>query len=218
MCESFNKWNVEARFYPIITMLETIRRKVMARIRQNRIKVDSWNTMICPNILKKVNSYIALSSACHAISNGQDQFEHFNNRFTVDLSKKQCSCRYWQLAGLPCPHAISCIFFKTNSLAEYIAPCYSVAEFKKTYSYCLQPLEGMTSWPISDRPPLSAPGYVRMPGRPKKERKREPTEKPKGTKVSRVGTVLRCRKCKQIGHNRSTCDKRNAPTGRGENS
>ncbi|WVZ48634.1 hypothetical protein U9M48_000055 [Paspalum notatum var. saurae] len=161
MCESFNKWIVEARFYPIITMLEAIRRKVMVRIQQNRTKAESWNTLICPNILKKVNSYITLSSSCHAICNGQHQFEvqHFANRFTVDLSKKQCSCRYWQLSGLPCPHAISCIFYKTNSLAQYIAPCYSVAEFKKTYTYCLQPLEGMTSWPVSNRPPLKAPGY-----------------------------------------------------------
>jgi hypothetical protein len=51
-----------------------------------------------------------------------------------------------------------------------------------------------------------------MPGRPKKERKREPHEKPKPAKISRVGTVIRCRKCKQIGHNRSTCDKRNGPS------
>ncbi|CAN6347701.1 unnamed protein product, partial [Urochloa humidicola] len=34
-------------------------------------------------------------------------------------------------------------------------------------------------------------------------------EKPKAAKVSRVGTVIRCRKCKQIGHNRSTCERRN---------
>ena len=27
MCETFNKWIVEARFFPIVTMLETIRRK-----------------------------------------------------------------------------------------------------------------------------------------------------------------------------------------------
>jgi len=31
--ESFNKWIIEARFFPIITMLETIRREVMVRIK-----------------------------------------------------------------------------------------------------------------------------------------------------------------------------------------
>jgi alpha-galactosidase len=87
-----------------------------------------------------------------------------------------------------------------------------VEEFNNTYNYCLLPVEGMQAWPELDRPPLQAPGYVRMPGRPKKERKREPSEKPKAPKISRVGTIIRCRKCKQIGHNRSTCDKRNGTT------
>lgn len=211
MCESFNKWIVEARYFPIITMLETIRRKVMIRIQSNRSKLDNWNTIICPNILKKMNSYITLSSVCHAICNGQDQFEvrHYNNMFAVDLNKKECSCRYWQLSGLPCPHAISCIFFKTNAMDEYIASCFTVDAFKKTYNHCLMPVEGMQSWPQSDTEPMEAPGYIKMPGRPKKERKREPSEKPKAARVSRVGTVIRCRKCKQIGHNRSTCEKRN---------
>ncbi|CAN6171229.1 unnamed protein product [Urochloa humidicola] len=156
LCESFNKWIVEARLFPIITMLEIIRRKVMVRIQENRTKSDRWQTMICPNILKKCNVYITYSGKCHAICNGENRFEvmHFNNRFTVDLDKKECSCRYWQLSGLPCPHAISSIFFKTNKLDDYIASCYYVEDFKKTYSYCLQPLEGMSNWPVSDRAPL----------------------------------------------------------------
>jgi hypothetical protein len=103
-------------------------------------------------------------------------------------------------------------------LDDYTAKCYTIEEFHKTCSYCLMLVEGMQNWPESDRPPLQAPGYVRMPGRPKKERKREEHEKPKAPKLSRVGTVVRCRKCKQIGHNRSTCDKRNAPRDAGDNS
>jgi alpha-galactosidase len=49
-----------------------------------------------------------------------------------------------------------------------------------------------------------------MPGRPKTERRREATEPPKGSRMSKVGTVIRCTKCKQSGHNRTSCDKRNA--------
>ena len=55
----------------------------------------------------------------------------------------------------------------------------------------------MQSWPESDLPPLKAPGYVRMPGRPKKERKREPQEQPKAKRLSKVGTVIRRRKFKE---------------------
>ena len=47
-----------------------------------------------------------------------------------------------------------------------------------------------------------------MPGRPKTQRTREPHEKPKATKVSRVGSVMRCGKCKCTGHNRASYDRR----------
>jgi hypothetical protein len=40
ICESFNKWIIEARFFPIITILETIRRKVMVRIQEQRTKSE----------------------------------------------------------------------------------------------------------------------------------------------------------------------------------
>ncbi|WVZ50575.1 LOW QUALITY PROTEIN: hypothetical protein U9M48_001817 [Paspalum notatum var. saurae] len=214
LCESFNKWIVEARFYPIITMLEMIRRKVMVRIQEMSSRAARWNTQVRPNILKKLNTYITQSGYCHAISSGEEKFEvkHFDHRWTVNLADKTCSCRYWQLPGLPCPHAISCIFFKTNTLDEYIAPCYKVDGIKETYSHYLEPVEGMHNWPVSDRPKPLAPGYIKMPGRPKKERKRESTEKPKPTKLSKVGTIIRCRICKGTGHNRSSCSKRNGST------
>lgn len=211
ICESFNKWIVEARFYPIITMLEMIRKKVMVRIQEMNSKADRWITQVCPNILRKLNTFITQSGTCHAIYSGADKYEveHYDNRWTVNLVDKTCSCRYWQLSGLPCPHAISCIFMKTNSLDDYTAACYRVDAVKATYSYFLQPVEGMNNWPVSDRVKPLAPGYVKMPGRPKKERRRETTEKPKPTKLSRVGTRIRCRICKGLGHNRSSCAKRN---------
>nr|XP_015619248.1 uncharacterized protein LOC107279670 [Oryza sativa Japonica Group] len=72
--------------------------------------------------------------------------------------------RYWQLAELPCCHAIACIHYKTNSLDEYIASCYSVKAFMSTYEHCLEPVEGIHSWPVSKRPKPAAPPYVKMPG------------------------------------------------------
>lgn len=99
--------------------------------------------------------------------------------------------------------------YSTSQLDGYIADCYSVETFKKIYAHCLQPLEGMSSWPEDDRQPLNAPGYIKMPGRPKTERRREAHEPAKATRASKIGTIIRCRKCKQVGHNRSTCDKHN---------
>ena len=216
MCESFNHWVLKTRFLPIISMLEGIRRQVMVRIHENRSKADRWTGLICPNTFRKISTYIRVSGFCHALSNGANCFEvtHNGHRFTVNLNDRTCSCRFWQLSDLPCPHAISCIYFCSKQLDEFIAPCYYVSEYKKTYEHCMQPVEGRTSWPISDRERPLPPKYVKMPGRPKKERKREVGEKKKPAKgkMSKKGTIIRCRKCKGIGHNRSTCEKRTGST------
>lgn len=83
---------------------------------------------------------------------------------------------------------------------------------KKTYAYCLKPVEGMQNWPVSEMAKSLPLKTLMMPGRPKKERRREPHEKPKRNILPKRGTVIRCRKCKQTEHNRSTCEKRNSGT------
>ncbi|WVZ91385.1 hypothetical protein U9M48_037565 [Paspalum notatum var. saurae] len=211
MCESFNKWIIDARFQPIISMLEAIRCKVMVRIQHQRELAERWHGKICPNITKKLKFFMNLSANCHAIANGQDAYEvkNWDHRFVVNLVAKTCSCDMRELYGLPCSHAIACILFKTNCLDDYVADCYSIDNFKRTYDHCLQPLQGMSAWQQSDKPKPKAPGYVKMPGRPKKSRRREPGEGSKRRRMSKAGTRVRCSRCKGYGHNISTCDKRN---------
>jgi hypothetical protein len=183
----------------------------MVRIQEQRTKSSRWVGTICPNIRKKLNLFTQHTAHCHAVWNGKDGYEvkHFDHRFTVKLPQKTCSCEYWELSGLPCCHAIACIAYDTIPVEEYVADCYKITEFNKIYDHVLEPVEGMSAWPISTRPKPKAPGYIKMPGRPKKERTREVGEKPKSKKVSKVGTVIRCGKCKGIGHNKRKCDKIN---------
>jgi hypothetical protein len=68
----------------------------------------------------------------------------------------------------------------------------------------------MNSCPEDDREALKAPGYVKMPGRPRTETRREANEPAKPTKASRMGTVMRCKKCKQVGHNKTSCNRHHA--------
>jgi hypothetical protein len=206
MCESFNNWIVDIRAHPILSMLEGIRTKVYVRIQQNRAKSAKWNSRICPNIMKKLNKYINLAQNCTAIWNGKDGYEvrDKNRRYTVDISARTCSCRYWQLSGIPCHHATTAIYLSSLQLEDYISDCYSVVEYNKIYDHCMLPMEGMGQWPTDPRQP-QPPAYVKMPERPRKERRREPGESKKATKVSRAGSVVTCSKCKKTGHNSRTC-------------
>jgi hypothetical protein len=122
ICESFNKWIIDARFLSIISMLEAIRCEVMVRIQQQRAAAERWTGRICLNICKKLKFYVTLSGNCHAIANGRDAYEvkYWDHKFVANLVERTCSCRYWQLSGLPCPHAIACIFFKTDCLDDML--------------------------------------------------------------------------------------------------
>ncbi|XP_048546812.1 uncharacterized protein LOC125525851 [Triticum urartu] len=115
---------------------------------------------------------------------------------------------YLQLAGLPCCHAISAIYKSGRRIEDFIEKCYSVEQFKKIYEHCLQPVEGEERWPISQNPRPQAPGYVSMPGRPRKnDRRREEGEAPKGNKMSKHGIKITCSMCGSKGHNKTGCHK-----------
>jgi hypothetical protein len=54
----------------------------------------------------------------------------------VDLQNMTCSCRQWQITGLPYIHALFFIISLRGPVAEidqYVYECYSVAKFKATY-------------------------------------------------------------------------------------
>jgi hypothetical protein len=177
MCESFNNWIVAIRAHPVITMLEGLRCKTFVRIQENRLKRERWTGRICPNIVKKLNKYIEYSGKCLSIWNGKEGFEvkHGRNRYKVDVEQMTCSCRLWQLAGIPCCHAIFALHLMSKNPEDYIADCYTIQTYNNIYQHCMLPMEAMSSWPILDHPRPHPPGYVRMPGRPKKERRRDPS-------------------------------------------
>jgi hypothetical protein len=206
MCESFKDWIVDVRAHPIISILEGIRTKVYVGIQQNRTKSGKRITKISPNILKKLNKYIDLAQHCLAIWNGKNGYDvrQKDKRYIVDIDKRTCSCRYEQLAGIPWAHAITLLFMSSKRAEEYIADCYSVEKYNKIYDNCLMSMEGMDQWPTDPRKP-QPPAYVKMPGRPRKERRRELGEAKKATKVSTIGTKIKCGKCKSAGHNSRSC-------------
>jgi hypothetical protein len=208
MCESFNNSIMDARFYLVISMMEAIRKKKMVRIQENRTKAERWIGTICPNIFRKLKLNIERSRRCIVLWNGAEGFEvqeKEDRKYVVNLQLRTCTCMYWQLSGLPCCHAISCIYKASLIMDDYIASCYSIVDYHKTYAHVLQPIEGPANWHTSNMPRPDPPAYVKMPGRPKTERRREVGEEPKGSKLSRVGLKMRCRLCGKGDHNARRC-------------
>ena len=121
MAESFNAWIVSARYKTIITMLEEIRVKMIKRIGDLREFSNTWITDISPMSLKILQENIQKSMQCNLTWNGKRGFEikHHVLTYTVDIVNRRCSCRSWQLRGIPCPHGVVALHYKNLEPIHY---------------------------------------------------------------------------------------------------
>ena len=122
LVEAFNGKIVEFRDKNIYTMLEGIRKMVMNRLRENRDKCERWVNDFGPRIRKKLYDSCLESTNCSMLWNGDNGFEvgWRGDTYVVDLRKKTCPCRAWQLTGVPCPHVVCAIHHIEKNPEDYI--------------------------------------------------------------------------------------------------
>lgn len=128
----------------------------------------------------------------------------------VDLAKRTCSCKKWDLSGIPCSHAVSAIWHRGQEPEDYVSHWYNKKTFMRTYAHKIFSIRDQEEWPKSAKTPMIKPDYKTQPGRPKKLRQLEHDEvlPPKGTKMRRVYVQLKCGLCGKQGHNARTCNRR----------
>lgn len=207
--ETFNGTIVRARAKHIIHMLEDIRSHFRQRQYVKMEKINKVNDRLCPRIRKKLEELKQWSRYCIAHPGLYGVFEvtHSGNMFAVNLESKTCTCRSWDITGIPCIHAIGAIHFMKHDPADYVSDYFTVEAYKKTYSFGLGALNGEQMWPIADGYPVQPPHVRPMPGRPKKKRRKDRDERdPKNpTRLRKLGVQMRCQNCLQLGHNKKTC-------------
>lgn len=120
-------------------------------------------------------------------------------RWEVNLEEKTCTCRAWQVKGLPFVHAAAFIASIRNVRWEnYVDSCFTVARFKTAYGMCIASMPIRNEWVNRDLGyKIFLPILKRPAGRPRKNRIR-PSDEPKKR-------LHKCRRCGLFGHNKSTC-------------
>ena len=175
----------------------------MTRFQENRQKIMKVESKICPKVLKRLHREKTTSSRWLACQAGHIQFEVKNGQqsFIVDLGKRHCSCSKWDKIGIPCAHAVSCIFFNRQDAKQYVHRCFYVSTYKVCYEPLIAPINGQNMWRLSGVQPIQPFIKRRPPGRPKKKKVMEVGE-PAGR---RAGISKQCRACGKIGHNKTSC-------------
>jgi hypothetical protein len=133
-CEVFNRYIVEARELPILSMLQRIKGQLMARHYNKQKEVqDKWGVnVICPKIRKKLARHAEMANTCYVIPSGSGVFEVHDRewQYNVDIKGKHCDCKRWSLTGIPCSHAISCLRHERIPEESVLPWCYSTEAFK----------------------------------------------------------------------------------------
>ncbi|XP_068323884.1 uncharacterized protein [Pyrus communis] len=210
MVESINSWIVEASGLPIIQMMECIRRHLMTWFNERREMSMQWTSILVPSAEKCVLDAVALARTYNVIRANEAEFEvrTHEGSVTVDIRTRCCSCRGWQLCGLPCSHAAAALESCRQHVYRFTESCFTVANYRKAYSETIHPIPDRTLWkemagfPNEGNPDMwmviNPPKSLRPPGRPRKRRIR--TED-----GSRTKRVVHCSRCNQTGHFRTTC-------------
>nr|GEW36588.1 hypothetical protein [Tanacetum cinerariifolium] len=132
----------------------------------------------------------------------------------VDVVSMTCSCRKWELTGIPYKHAVTACW--NMALSDRVAPppetwvnpCYWLSTWNETYCHKIKPICKSNYWEKSSCPKtLLPPKHHVQVGRPKKKRKRSKHEDEpfvKDGKLSRKGRTITCQSCENIRHNKAT--------------
>ncbi len=183
LSESFNYMILLTRDKPILSMLECIRVRLMTRLQTKRIEMEKYGGSMCPNVHDQLEKLKIESRFFSAMPSDRFKYEVDNDyeRHVVDLTKKESTCRIWDLIDISCKHGVSAIYKNREQPEDYLHNGY----LKETY--------------------LEVYNDLRPLGRPKKLR-RDPDKPRNPHKVSRLNRDIKCGKCKKVGHNSRSCN------------
>ncbi|XP_031378591.1 uncharacterized protein LOC116193991 [Punica granatum] len=171
-CEQFNSKIVKFRGKPIITMLEEIRCYLMGKMNKHRVRANSFVGPICPVAQSRLEKSRKDSSYWTPEWVGDADGYKFQvwkrpQCKVVDLGAATCSCRMWQLTGIPCAHAIACMAYNNLEPEKYVHSWYSTERWRATYVPYIEPITGESDWHRTKLPPIEPPAFKRPSGRPK---------------------------------------------------
>ncbi|XP_072076693.1 uncharacterized protein [Arachis hypogaea] len=202
MCEVFNSVIVDAREKPIVSMLEDIRVYIIRRWANNRDRIVEYQREVLPRIRTKVEKQADASGKWVSTYAGRDKYEVTSihggkEKFVVDLKNHECSCRKFQLSGIPCAHAMTCIRKMCFNVDNFVANCYKKETYSNCYQHVVYPVNGPNLWVKTQFDDVLPPVYRKPIGRPKLKRNKATDENSSREGVSRDG-----------GHNKRTCPKK----------
>ncbi|GKF51042.1 mutator type transposase, partial [Tanacetum coccineum] len=167
--------------------------------------INKSNGPLTPNATKIFNNIKKEAAQITVLWNGGDLYQAtgpHGTQYVCNMTQRTCSCKKWDLTGIPCKHAVS--------------ECYWLSTWQEMYSFKINPCNGPDMWKKSQSPITLTPQDYHTPiGRPPKKRKKSSAElfdsMVKNGNLSRAVKSVTCNKCGQVGHNSMSCKGQRGP-------
>uniref|UniRef100_A0A5B6ZQT0 SWIM-type domain-containing protein n=1 Tax=Davidia involucrata TaxID=16924 RepID=A0A5B6ZQT0_DAVIN len=198
----FYSWVSEANELPITQMVDVLRGKMMELIYTRRVDSSQWVTRLTPSMEGKLQNETSKARSLQVLLSHGSTFEVRGESVDiVDIDHWDCSCKEWQLTGLPCCHAIAVFECLGRSPYDYCSRYFTIESYRLTYAEIIHPVPNvekpvrsiLTQAIVTVTPPPTK----RPPGRPK-------MKQAGSTEI--IKRQLQCSKCKGLGHNKKTCN------------
>lgn len=199
--QQFYSWVSEAHELPITQMIDVLRGRMMESFYTRRVDSNQWATKLTPSKEEKLQKETLTAQSLQVLILHGSTFEVRGETVeVVDIDNWDCSCKGWQLTGLPCCHAIAVMECTGTSPYEYCSRYFTVESYRLTYAESILPMPDVEK-PVPSESnqvlvTVTPPPTKRPPGRPK-------MKQPESIDI--IKRQLQCSKCKGLGHNKKTC-------------
>lgn len=146
--ESFNQYIKDARDKPIITMIEMIRQQLMTNFQEKKEFARNMIGKICPDIMTTLEKtkYEAMNCEVRLAGNWIFDVSVGIRSFIVDLNRSHCSCKQFDLTGIPCFHACAAIMHVKRNVEEIVHWYYWKETYMNSYEHMIHPIPNKLNW------------------------------------------------------------------------
>ncbi|PHU00212.1 hypothetical protein BC332_29999 [Capsicum chinense] len=157
--ESLNSVLMDEREYPLSHIFNSIARKLSEKFRERHIFVDAKNNkfMPCAERILRDNKSGSDSLYVTNANGGLNQFTVFSNGVTakINLLKRSCSCRKFDLVKMSCEHVMASLRAKygddvgyRNTIYEYSSLIYKSETYLLMYYKVINVVPSETEWTV----------------------------------------------------------------------
>ncbi|RVW61547.1 hypothetical protein CK203_066201 [Vitis vinifera] len=121
LAESFNAWLRNERHHSICTFLMEHMAKLGSMLVKHKEESNNWKECIGPKIEEKVQQKIAKGEVYPVtpFMNGIFGVSIGTTFLNVDIMKRTCTCRGWEMLGIPCEHAATVILSIGQNVVDF---------------------------------------------------------------------------------------------------